>query len=159
MSALLSLSVYDVAWLQVPRVNTSVLEDGVSVKGVLDMGGHKLINADIQDSALTGLDELGVTWLAVRGGQPSRMAYLSENSTLASLPSASVSPEGAVTFSKVTIGEIGGNIECNNYQVGVDSAPRLPCCCLAAAPRLPCCCPSPPLPPSLHIINPLLNHS
>ena len=49
-------------------------DDKVEVQTTIDMNGNVLKGAVIRDSALNDLDEMGVTWLTVRGAAPSRLA-------------------------------------------------------------------------------------
>ena len=87
----------------------------VSVEGDLVLGGHKLVGADIVDSKLTGLDELGVTWLTVRAATGSTLAYFSPNSTLQSLPGAVVGAGGALSFGTVGIAKLSEDLDVGGH--------------------------------------------
>ena len=73
-------------------------DDKVEVQTTIDMKGNVLKGAVIRDSALNDLEEMGVTWLTVRGAAPSRLAFLTENSTLAGLTTAHVNTQVRFRF-------------------------------------------------------------
>lgn len=87
----------------------------VKVEGDLVLGGNLLRGATIVESSLTGLDELGVTWLTVRAAKGSSLAYFSENSTLQSLPGAVVGPGGALSFDTVGIRKLSEDLDVGGH--------------------------------------------
>ena len=87
------------------------------VAGDLLLEGYQLKGADIVDSSLTGLDELGVTWLTVRGASGNTLPFFTGNGTVKSLPGSSVSPDGTLMLSEAGIKTLAADMNAGDHTI------------------------------------------